>query len=172
MKIALMLPLALVAGSGIAAAEAPGPIAAWKIGASEVGPLKVGVALKDVAALTGLTVEKEKSGTNFHRVSSGTDEILTLRVDGADGKVSQMMVRSKAITTQQGIGVGSKATNVAAAYGAKPKDFGGTEGEACFAFPKAPGMVFCFQIDTEQASWAKVQKKNFPVAYVQVPGDK
>jgi hypothetical protein len=168
---ALALPLVLVAPA-VGMADPPS-VDTWKIGAGEVGPLKPGVAMKDVPALTGLVVKQEDGAKNYFKMLRGSEHVLTGRADSpTGGKLTHIQVFSTAITTKEGIGPGSKASAVAAAYGARPKDLGGTEGEACFAFSRAAGMIFCFAIDTEQAKWKQVLKRDFPVAYVQVPGAK
>jgi hypothetical protein len=61
---------------------------------------------------------------------------------------------------------GLAATDVVAKLGKATYDLGGSEGEGCFVFERAPDHRVCFDLDTEQASWAEVQKKNYKVGSV------
>jgi hypothetical protein len=61
---------------------------------------------------------------------------------------------------------GLAATDVVAKLGKATYDLGGSEGEGCFVFERAPDHRVCFGLDTEQASWAEVEKKNYKVGSV------
>ena len=58
---------------------------------------------------------------------------------------------------------GTEAKKVVAMLSHPDQDFGGAEGEACFGYDDQPDKVYCFTLETEQASWAEVFGENYPL---------
>jgi hypothetical protein len=61
------------------------------------------------------------------------------------------------------IGEGFTAAEVEARLGKVTDALLAQEGQACFVFERAPDMQYCFGIDTEQATWKQVRRRNFEV---------